>query len=48
MDEQADRNRWLERYGDHYSTDEEREVGYRDYLANRADLNAAFGVTTPN
>lgn len=38
----ADYQSWLERYADYYDTDADREAGYRDYLANHADMTAAI------
>ncbi len=38
----ADYRTWLERYADYYDTDADREAGYRDYLANHADVTAAI------
>lgn len=38
----ADYRIWLERYADYYDTDADREAGYRDYLANHADVTAAI------
>jgi len=32
---------WLERWGDAYSTDEERRAAYRDFKANLARLSEA-------
>ncbi|WP_301124222.1 hypothetical protein [Mycolicibacterium fortuitum] len=42
-----DRERWVERYGADYDTDEAREAAYRDYLRNRADVMKAFGIEQP-
>ena len=33
---------WLHRYGDDYSTDEERRAAYRDFKANLAQITDAF------
>jgi hypothetical protein len=35
---------WLDRYGDWYSTDEDRRAAYRDYRANLAELTAIFNM----
>ena len=36
---------WLHRYGDDYSTDEERRAAYRDFKANLAALSDVFDET---
>jgi hypothetical protein len=36
---------WLDRYGDDYSTDDERRAAYRDFQTNLAQLNAAFSAS---
>ena len=33
---------WLDRYGDDYDTDEQRRAAYRDFHANRAEIQAVF------
>jgi hypothetical protein len=33
---------WLHRYGDDYSTEEERRAAYRDFKANLARLTEMF------
>lgn len=33
---------WLERYGDGYATDEERQAAYNDFKANLGELRAVF------
>ncbi len=33
----------MNRYGDQYANDAEREQGYHDYLRNRDELAAVFG-----
>lgn len=35
---------WLDRYGDDYSTDEERRAAYRDFKANLARLTEMFSA----
>lgn len=40
----ADWERWRERYGDWYSSDEERDTAFADYLRNRDDVRRAFGA----
>jgi hypothetical protein len=36
---------WLHRYGDDYSTDEERRAAYRDFKANLARLTEMFSAS---
>ncbi len=41
------RERWMQRYGDDYATDEGREEGYRLYRETLAEMRGVFGET-PN
>ncbi|ASW98460.1 MULTISPECIES: hypothetical protein [Mycobacterium] len=35
---------WLDRYGDDYTSDEERRAAYRDFKANLARLTEMFSA----